>query len=166
MIAMTLRTAVVVRIVLFVRMLRASIDAVADRALIWALYRAPRAMDRPPPSPARIGAIGGGVLLVVAGVAALLLSGCAFAVDVAREPNAPTLPPASSAEVVHVEPKGATKIATIELQGNNWQSASDCEARLVIEARKVGANVMFTQPEESGLGQGPKCRGAAYAVPR
>src|SRR5579885_3007988 len=64
-----------------------------------------------------------------------LLSGCgAFAVDVQRAPNAPTLPPASSAEIVHAPPADARELGTIDAQGNNWQSASDCEARLILEA--------------------------------
>lgn len=159
---MNVRAAAWLRIVLFGRMLRASIDEIADRAFIWALYRAPRA-STPPPSSARVGAIGGGLLLVAAGVAAFLLSGCgAFAVDVTREPNAPTLPPTTAAAIVHTEPTSAQKLATIDLQGNNWQNASDCEARLILEARKLGADVVFAQPEESGLGKGPRCRGVAY----
>ena len=94
----------------------------------------------------------------------ILVVGCAFAVDVTRAPNAPNLPPSSAAEIVHARPASGTELATIDAQGNNWQNAGDCEAKLILEARKIGANVVFTQPEESGLGKGPKCRGVAYAV--
>jgi hypothetical protein len=95
---------------------------------------------------------------------ALLVTGCAFAVDVMPTPAASGRAPSAYAEVLRKPPEGATELGRIELQGNNYQSVADCEARCVIEARKLGANAVLVQPEESGFGKGVKCSGVAYAI--
>ncbi len=98
-------------------------------------------------------------------VLSMVAAGCSFAVDVVPTPTAPKLQPSASAEIVRTRPRGhPVELGTINLQGNNYMDASDCDARLIIEARKLGGNVVFAQPEESGIGQGPRCRGVAYFV--
>lgn len=97
-------------------------------------------------------------------VAGTLLSGCAFIVDV--EPLAPARAPTEHADLLNGEPPtGAIPLAKFRAQGNNYQNASDCAARLQIEARKVGADAVRVDPQESGLGRGPACSGVAYAIP-
>ena len=94
-----------------------------------------------------------------------LVAGCSFLVDVVRNPNAPVLPPSPYAEVVHKPPTGAIELGRLDAHGNSWQSASDCEARMVIEGRELGANVVFVQPEATGFAQnGPHCSAVAFFV--
>ena len=93
-----------------------------------------------------------------------LLSACAFSVSVRRTPGAPSLPGSAYAEMLRVPPKNATEIAVIEAQGNTWQTGADCDKKMVIEARKLGANAVFIQPEEEGLGQGARCSARAYLL--
>jgi len=92
----------------------------------------------------------------------MLASGCAFSTNVKRTAGAPTLPATESAELVHSRPKEALELGTVELQGNNWQSASDCETQLILEARKLGGDLVFGQPQENGIGQGPRCTGVVF----
>lgn len=92
------------------------------------------------------------------------LVGCSFAVDV--EMLAPRRPRTDFVDVLNgPPPAGSVPLARIHAQGNNYQNAGDCVARLQIEARKVGADLVRVSPEESGLGKGPSCSGVAYAAP-
>lgn len=97
-------------------------------------------------------------------LSAILLTGCAFAIDVTPTPAASGRRPSAFAEVLRKPPSHATELGRLELQGNNYQSVADCEARCVVEARKLGANAVLVQPEESGWGKGVRCSGVAYLV--
>lgn len=94
----------------------------------------------------------------------LLFLGCAFSVNSHRDPAAPDVGRSPYAEVIHSPPKDAVRMGYMDVQGNNWQNASDCEARMIIEAREMGANAVLIQPEREGLGQGPKCSGIGYLI--
>ncbi len=94
-----------------------------------------------------------------------LVAGCAYHAGFTRAEGAPVLPPSSGAEVLKTEPPAtATLLGTVRAQGNNWQRPADCEAQLVNEARKLGANAVLTSPSSSSLGRGPKCEGRAYLL--
>lgn len=98
-------------------------------------------------------------------VASVLASACAYSTRAAREPGAPVLAPSPAASVLTSEPPdGSVLLGTVKAQGNNWQSPSSCEAQLVNEARKLGANAVLTTPASSSLGRGPSCEGKAYLV--
>ena len=102
--------------------------------------------------------------LAVATVALTLVS-CAYSNSVKRAPGAPVLPPSASAEVLKGPPPAdAVLLGTVHAQGNNFQSSATCEAELVNEARKLGANAVLTTPASSSLGRGPSCSGTAYLV--
>ena len=101
-------------------------------------------------------------------VAVLSLTACsAFSTSVTPTAGAPHLPPSSYAEALHAPPPApAVEVAKIHAQGNNMSDTSACEARLVIEARKVGANAVLVQPAQGVWGGGPACDGVAYVVTR
>jgi hypothetical protein len=95
----------------------------------------------------------------------LPLGACAYQTGFTRADGAPVLPPSPSAEVLKSDPpSSATLLGTVRAQGNNWQKPGDCEAQLVNEARKLGANAVLTTPATSSMGRGPKCEGRAYLL--
>lgn len=100
---------------------------------------------------------------IVAAILALF-AGCAFNTSMTRTRNEPIGGPTTYVEVLNRTPNADafTDFAKIEAQGNNWQSAADCTAKLLVDARQWGADAILMQPEESGLGKGPKCSGIAY----
>ena len=95
---------------------------------------------------------------------AFLMSGCAFNVNVKRSSNEHPPTPSPFVETLRKMPAQgeAVEFARIDAQGNNWQSASDCDAKLLTSAREIGADSILIQPESSGLGQGAHCSGIAY----
>ncbi len=102
-------------------------------------------------------------LLVVLALA--LVSGCAYQAKGSRLDGAPVLPPSPFAKLIYAVPTdGAVEIGRVQAQGNNYQKASDCDAQLLVEARKLGANAVLAIPEKSGFGKGPKCSGRAFLV--
>ncbi len=109
----------------------------------------------------RLSRIAHSIILVSTTVA---LAGCAFTVDVRPTPAATGRTPSAYAEIIRTPPQGGTELGHIDLQGNNYQTIADCEAKCVVEARKIGANAVLVQPEESGWGKGVKCSGVAYSI--
>ena len=103
---------------------------------------------------------------VLSALTALALSACAFSVDVKPTPAANGRKASPYAEVIHKPPTHGIELGRLELQGNNHQAVADCEARCVVEARKLGANAVLVQPEESSWGRGVRCSGIAYWVER
>jgi hypothetical protein len=96
---------------------------------------------------------------------ACVVAGCAYSSSFQRAPGAPVLPPSPAAEVLTTPPPpDAVLLGTVSAQGNNLQSSGTCEAELVTEARKLGANAVLTTPASSSLGRGPKCEGKAYLL--
>jgi hypothetical protein len=94
-----------------------------------------------------------------------LVTGCAYATSAHRAPGAPVLPPSPSAEVLKAEPPSdAVYLGTVSAQGNSYQSPGSCDAVLVNEARKLGANAVLTTPASSSWGRGPRCEGKAYLL--
>lgn len=102
----------------------------------------------------------------LAALALVGLTGCAFAVDVTPTPAATGRKASTYAEVIRKPPAHGVELGRVELQGNNRQSVADCEARCIVEARKLGANAVLVQPEESSWGRGVRCSGIAYWVDR
>lgn len=98
------------------------------------------------------------------GFAVLSLSACVYQTGGTRLAGAPVLAPASVARLIDSVPAGAVEIGHVRAQGNNWQRASDCDAQLLVEARKLGANAVLAVPEQSGWGKGPRCSGRAFYV--
>ena len=95
------------------------------------------------------------------------LAGCAFQSSSSRAPGAPVLAASPYAEVLKsAPPADAVMLGTVRAQGNNYQSSGGCEAELVNEARKLGANAVLTTPSNSSMGRGPKCEGTAYLIKR
>jgi hypothetical protein len=95
----------------------------------------------------------------------LSLGACAYHSGFDRAPGAPVLEPSASAEVLKADPPAdAVLLGTVHAMGNNLQQASSCDAQLVNEARKLGANAVRTYPASSSLGRGPKCEGKAYLI--
>lgn len=95
----------------------------------------------------------------------LSVVGCAYHSGFDRAPGAPVLEPSASAEILTSDaPADAMLLGTVHAMGNNLQAASSCDAQLVNEARKLGANAVRTYPASSSLGRGPKCEGKAYLV--
>jgi hypothetical protein len=104
-------------------------------------------------------------LIIVGLVVGLLLTGCAYQTGARRAEGAPVLPASPYAEVLRdTAPAGAVVLGTVRAQGNNWQSPAACEAQLVNEARKLGANAVLTTPATSTWGRGPSCLGTAYLL--
>jgi hypothetical protein len=99
--------------------------------------------------------------------AAFLIVGCAYHSGFDRAPGAPVLEPSASADILKDDPPAdAVLLGTVHAMGNNLQQASSCDAQLVNEARKLGANAVRTYPASSSLGRGPKCEGKAYLLKR
>jgi hypothetical protein len=91
--------------------------------------------------------------------------GCAYSSSFQRAPGAPVLSPSSSAEILtSAPPSDALLLGTVSAQGNNFQSSGTCDAELVNQARKLGANAVLTSPASSSMGRGPKCEGKAYLL--
>jgi len=93
------------------------------------------------------------------------LAACAYSTSATRAPGAPVLAPSPSATILtSAPPDDAVFLGTVSARGNNWQSPASCEAQLINEARKLGANAVLTTPASSSLGRGPSCDGKAYLV--
>ena len=98
-------------------------------------------------------------------IAAIVVVGCAYSSSFQRAPGAPVLSPSSSAEILtSAPPSDALLLGTVSAQGNNFQSSGTCDAELVNQARKLGANAVLTSPASSSMGRGPKCEGKAYLL--
>lgn len=94
----------------------------------------------------------------------LYLAGCAYHTGGTRLATAPILPPSPFARLVAAPPEGAVEVGQVRAQGNNWQAPADCDAQLLVEARKLGGNAVLAVPKKSGWGKGPSCSGRVYFV--
>lgn len=101
-----------------------------------------------------------GIALCVCAV----LAGCVHQPASQRASGATVLSESASAEVLKSSPSGdAVRLGTVRAQVNNEDSAA-CEAELVSEAQRLGANAVLPTPSTGAFGRASTCEGTAYRI--